>query len=87
MAHTILFAQVPPTPTPFIPESFTGLSIPTGYNIWYFADDAVGQWNAFGEKGQVLQIAAIVAIVIISMMLIVRYFHQVRNESRFDVEE
>jgi hypothetical protein len=71
-----------PTPTAPPPPPPPGITIPGSYNIWYFADDAVGWWNQLGsDKTQVLQIAVIVVIVFVSMLLITSYVRSFSNES------
>jgi hypothetical protein len=79
--------QFPPTPTPIpLPDPAQAPiqidNIIQSYRIWQFADDAVGVWNRIGAAGtQVIQIAVIIVIVVLSMFLIMRFVRSLSNES------
>ncbi|MBK8028193.1 MAG: hypothetical protein IPK17_01520 [Chloroflexi bacterium] len=46
---------IPPTPTPMPAAVAPPINVPT-WNVWQFADDAVGAWNRFGSTPtQVIQ--------------------------------
>jgi len=73
--------QVPPTPTPMPAPSAPPINIPSGYNLWYFADNSVGWWNQIGsDKTQMIQIMVIVAIVVFSVISIVNYIRSLTSE-------
>lgn len=63
-----------PTPTPFpqvLPQDML-VSLPSGYSVWAFADDAVGWWNRAGaDKTVILQWALILVLVFLATFFIV----------------
>ena len=72
---------IPPTPTPMPAAVAPPINVPT-WNVWQFADDAVGAWNRFGSTPtQVIQVSAIVVLVLLSMILLFVYVRSLSNEN------
>jgi hypothetical protein len=72
---------MPPTPTPLPPPGPPLITLPSGYNIWNFADEAIMIWNTAGSsRTQVIQIAIIVIIVVAAVVLLTRYVRSIMEE-------
>jgi hypothetical protein len=81
-----MFAQGwPATPTPFVlPDapSSASLTIPSGYGMWYWAPEAIARWNSFGDRGQVIQVAMLIMLVVSGIFLITRYARGLNGRTR-----
>jgi hypothetical protein len=68
-------AQIPPTPTPQ-PPGVARFNLPDSYSLWGSTDLAIQTWNWLGDGRALVQLLAIIAIVVLGMFIVWKFFSQ-----------